>query len=76
MSIREKYVTVQEAATILGVCPNTLRTWGAGEKIAEYRHPLNNYRMYKRADLQELIQRLERSNSRSPGKRKRIKKSK
>lgn len=76
MSIREKYVTVHEAATILGVCSNTLRTWGASEKIPEYRHPVNNYRMYKRADLQELIQRLEQSKSGPSRRQKRIRKSK
>ena len=61
MSIREKYVKVREAAEILGVAPNTVRAWGAAGKIPQYRHPANGYRMYKRTDLEELLQRLERS---------------
>ena len=64
MSIRETYVKVREAAKILGVAPNTVRSWGATGKIPEYRHPANGYRMYKRTDLERLIQKLEGSLSR------------
>ena len=64
MNIRETYVKVREAATILGVAPNTVRAWGAAGKIPEYRHPANGYRMYKRSDLECLIQKLEGSLSR------------
>ncbi|WP_425395415.1 helix-turn-helix domain-containing protein [Aeoliella sp.] len=51
----EKFMTVKEAAGLLGVSPNTLRSWGAGGKIAEYRHPLNNYRLFKQKDVQALL---------------------
>lgn len=61
MSIRNIYVKVHEAAEILGVAPNTIRAWGASGKIPEHRHPANGYRLYKRADLQEVIQQIERS---------------
>jgi excisionase family DNA binding protein len=61
MSMRETYVTVHDAAEILGVAPNTIRAWGAAGKIPEYRHPLNGYRLYKRSDLKQVIERLERS---------------
>ena len=61
VSIRNIYVKVHEAAEILGVAPNTIRAWGAAGKIPEHRHPANGYRLYKRADLQEVIQQLERS---------------
>ena len=61
MGLRETYVTVHEAAEILGVAPNTVRAWGATGKIPEYRHPLNSYRFYKRADLENVIRLLERS---------------
>jgi len=65
MSLRETYVTVHEAAEILGVAPNTVRAWGATGKIPEYRHPLNRYRFYKRADLEKVIRLLERSVART-----------
>jgi len=38
----EGYFCVKEAAAMLGVSPNTVRAWGAGGKIPEYRHPVNN----------------------------------
>lgn len=55
------YLRVKEAASVLGVSPNTVRAWGAAGKIPEYRHPANNYRMYKQADLERLNQQIERS---------------
>jgi DNA (cytosine-5)-methyltransferase 1 len=58
---REGYVLVQEASEILGVCPNTVRTWGAEGKIPEFRHPVNNYRLYRKADLTRIQRQLERS---------------
>lgn len=58
---REGYVLVQEASEILGVCPNTVRTWGAEGKIPEFRHPVNNYRLYRKADLTRILRQLERS---------------
>lgn len=59
MSTDSDYLTVKEAAEFLGVSPNTLRSWGAAKKIAEYRHQVNNYRLYKRSDLEELRLKLE-----------------
>ena len=61
MSIRNTYVKVQEAADILGVAPNTIRSWGATGKIPEYRHPANSYRLYKRSDLEQVIRQIEES---------------
>jgi DNA-binding transcriptional MerR regulator len=58
---REGYVLVREASQILGVSPNTVRAWGADGKIPEFRHPVNNYRLYKRVDLENILKQLERS---------------
>jgi excisionase family DNA binding protein len=57
----DEYLRVKQAATILGVVPNTLRKWGAEGKIPEYRHPANTYRLYKRSDLEKFIAKIERS---------------
>jgi hypothetical protein len=35
--------------------------WGAAGKIPEYRHPVNNYRLYKRTELKQLMSGLEKS---------------
>lgn len=53
---REGYITVKEAAELLDVAPNTVRAWGAAGSITEYRHPVNNYRLYHKAQLEELMQ--------------------
>ena len=65
------FLTVAEAAEYLGVCPNTIRNWGKDDKIPEHRHPLNNYRLYKRADLDGVLRQISR-----PAKRKRPQKAK
>lgn len=48
------FLLVTDAARLLGVAPSTLRVWGASGQVAEYRHPKNNYRMYKKIDLERL----------------------
>ena len=55
MMRRAGFISVKEAAELLGVAPNTVRAWGAAEKIPEYRHPVNNYRMYKRMELEGVV---------------------
>ena len=70
MTLKEVYVKVHEAAEILGVAPNTVRKWGAEGKIPEHRHPINHYRLYKREDLNQVLQNLERSTTRHKPPRK------
>ncbi|MGZ3471204.1 MAG: helix-turn-helix domain-containing protein [Isosphaeraceae bacterium] len=47
----DEYLRVKEAATLLGVSPNTIRSWGGEGKIPEYRHPIIRFRRYKRTEL-------------------------
>lgn len=61
----ETLLTVKQAAQILGVAPNTVRAWGATGKLPEYRHPMNNYRLYRTADLQAVLLQVSRPTSRS-----------
>ncbi len=70
MGIRNTYITVQEASEILGVVPNTVRKWGAAGKIPEYRHPANSYRLYKRADLEAFLRRIEQPRPTTPRRAK------
>lgn len=58
------FVRIKEAAELLGVHQNTLRNWGRGGKIAEYRHPINGYRLYRRSDLEALQAERRREKSR------------
>ena len=55
MSVKDDFVHVREAAELLGVCGNTVRTWGAAGKIPEHRHPVNNYRLHQRKDLESVL---------------------
>lgn len=53
------YVTIKKAAEILGVSPNTLRNWDAGDKLKSIRHPLNGYRLYSKSDLENLLKKMQ-----------------
>jgi DNA (cytosine-5)-methyltransferase 1 len=64
----DDYLRIREAAAFLGVSPNTLRNWGREAKIAELRHPVNNYRLYRRSDLEQLLEQVGRQGR--PGKRR------
>lgn len=61
MRALSNYLMIKEAAAYLGVSANTLRNWGRGGQIVERRHPINNYRLYKRSDLDRLVREVERS---------------
>lgn len=52
------FLTVSEAAQILGVCAATLRQWDRTGKLKPVRHPINGYRLYRRTDLDALLQHL------------------
>jgi len=49
------YVQVAEAAEMLGVSQNTLRTWAADGKISVHRNPANGYRLFRRSDLEDFL---------------------
>jgi excisionase family DNA binding protein len=53
-----EYLTVKAACELLGISPNTLRNWGNTGKLKEYRHPVNNYRLFERTELERLRERL------------------
>ena len=65
------YLRIREAAAFLGVAPNTLRNWGREEKIPEFRHPVINYRLYRRGDLEAILRRITQPGWRSRNGRKR-----
>jgi len=54
MNIKD-YITIKEASEVLGVDKTTLRRWDKAGKLKPYRHPLNKYRLYKRAELEALL---------------------
>ena len=54
-----QYLKIKDAAEYVGVTPLTLRNWDRKGKLAAYRHPANNYRLYLLGDLEKFIKRIE-----------------
>ena len=53
------YAMTAEAAEILGVSQNTLRTWANDGKIRMHRNPANGYRLFGREELEEFLSTVE-----------------
>jgi len=70
----KKYITIKEAAYILGVSPLTLRNWDKNGKFRAHRHPMNNYRVYKTENILKIIDDIETGGSGSSNALKRMKK--
>ena len=56
-----KYITIKKAARLLHVTPLTLRNWDRTGKLKAYRHPINNYRVYRLDQIEEMLRKLEGS---------------
>lgn len=57
----EDFLTVGQAAAMLGVTATTLRNWDRSGKLKARRHPINRYRLYERAAIQRLLNQIRRS---------------
>ena len=53
------FLRISEAAEYLGVSPNTLRNWDNAGKIAAHRHPVNGYRLFRREELDAVLQQVQ-----------------
>lgn len=67
-TFEKDYLTIQQAAKYLGVSAQTLRRWDAEGKLKSVRHPGNDYRYYKRSDLEPLRLEYTRAKQVSPGR--------
>ncbi|OGW72102.1 MAG: MerR family transcriptional regulator [Omnitrophica bacterium GWA2_52_12] len=61
MANLKDFLIVKEAATYLGVSSETLRRWDNAKKLKSYRHPINKYRLYKKADLEIFLKKIKKS---------------
>jgi len=59
----KKYLSVNEVAKLLGITPLTVRNWDKKGALVAYRNPVNNYRMYKIDDVENLLKRFEEPNA-------------
>ena len=57
----KKFLSVHDVARLLGVSPLTIRNWDQKGKLAAYRNPFNNYRMYKIEDVEVILKEIEQS---------------
>lgn len=62
------FLRISEAAEYLGVSPNTLRNWENAGKISAHRHPVNDYRLFKKEELDALLKPLQKSKSKTSRK--------
>lgn len=61
--MERKYLTIKEAAKYIGVSTLTLRNWDKQGKLSAYRHPINNYRVYRLDQLELFIRSIESPNT-------------
>lgn len=66
----KQFLNVKQVAKILGVTPLTIRNWDKRGKLQAYRNPINNYRVYKVEDVENLLSEIDDSKSISPQERK------
>ena len=64
----KKFLNVNEVAKLLGVTPLTIRNWDQKGKLIAYRHPMNNYRLYKVEDVEDLLKDIDDSKGIKPEK--------
>lgn len=57
----QSYLTVHQAADLVGVSPSTLRAWDRAGKLKAARNPMNRYRLYRREDIQALLARIQKT---------------
>lgn len=61
----KKYLSVKEVSKLIGVTPLTVRNWDKKGALVAYRNPVNNYRMYRIQDVEDLLKEIENPRSRS-----------
>lgn len=64
-----QYLTIKKAAKLLHVTPLTLRNWDKGGKLKAYRHPVNNYRIYRLDQIEEFLRRIEGSRAKTAARK-------
>lgn len=55
----KQFLTVKQVAKLLGVTPLTIRNWDKRGRLQAYRNPINNYRVYKNEDVENLLKDIE-----------------
>ncbi|MES2014645.1 MAG: MerR family transcriptional regulator [Patescibacteria group bacterium] len=56
---QKEFLTVSEVAQVFSVSPLTVRNWDRAGKLEATRNPFNNYRVYRRVDIETLLGEIE-----------------
>lgn len=56
--MEDKLISIKVASEMLSVTKLTLRNWDRDGKLVALRHPINNYRVYKKEDIDNLISKM------------------
>lgn len=56
--MKKGLITVKKASKLFNVSIQTIRRWDKTGKLKAVRHPMNNYRLYRLADLKKLAEKL------------------
>jgi len=67
--MEQKYLSIKEAARVLGVTPLTLRNWDKRGILTSYRNPVNNYRVYRMDQIELFLRRMENSKNKRNGRK-------
>ena len=62
------YLKICEAAEYLGVSKDTLRRWDSAGKLKARRHPVSNFRLYLRDELDAFLATLSNDRGMSAGR--------
>jgi len=52
------FITIRQAADMIGVSPATLRNWDRSGKLNAVRNPVNRYRLYRKEDIEAFLREL------------------
>ena len=53
-----KLISIKKAAELLNVSTLTLRNWDRDGKLTAFRHPINNYRVYDKEEIDRIINKI------------------
>lgn len=67
--MERKYISIKDAARMVGVTPLTLRNWDKKGILTAYRNPVNNYRVYRFDQIELFQRRIENSKNKSRGRK-------
>ncbi len=64
-----KYLSIKDAAGLIGVTPLTLRNWDKRGVLTSYRNPINNYRVYRSDQVELFLRKIENSKNKKNGRK-------